>query len=321
MVDASDSPYSNPLPYLNEACLEALQIDAHEVVNAIETIVQGQAEGTVWNAPKASITPPDDRFMMSTMCAADGPGLLAVKSLVLNPGNPADGLPMMNSLVSLVDSRTGVPRAIVDGNWVTSVRTAGLSALAARYLAAPDSKVIAFIGCGVQARAHLEAFAQLYPLAEVRAFGRGAHNRDALCALAEELKLKSVTPESAQQAIAGAHIVVTSVTRSPSLVPFLDANWLSTGSFVTVTDVAAPWHDGSLETLDNVIIDDLKQEAIMSKPMVDTRLVAGDLTGLVYGKVPGRRAPSERTGFVFRGLGLGDLAVAALAYEHWLNAQ
>ena len=104
-------------------------------------------------------------------------------------------------------------------------------------------------------------------------------------------------------------------------MPFLDANWLSTGSFVTVTDVAAPWRDGSLETLDNVIIDDLQQEATMSKPMVDTRLVAGDLTGLVYGKVPGRRAPSERTGFVFRGLGLGDLAVAALAYEHWLNAQ
>ena len=132
---------------------------------------------------------------------------------------------MMNSLVSLVDIRTGIPRAIVDGNWVTSVRTAGLSALAARYLAAPDSKVIAFIGCGVQARAHLEAFAQLYPLAEVRAFGRGAHNRDALC-LAEELKLKSVTPESAQQAIAGAHIVVTSVTRSPSLV----RSWMLTGS-------------------------------------------------------------------------------------------
>ncbi|SEQ84140.1 ornithine cyclodeaminase/alanine dehydrogenase [Nitrosomonas sp. Nm51] len=70
---------------------------------------------------------------------------------------------------------------MLDGGWVTAARTAGLSAVAAKRLAKIDSSVAAFIGCGVQARSHLKVFADLFPLTEIRAFGRGAENRDKLC--------------------------------------------------------------------------------------------------------------------------------------------
>jgi ornithine cyclodeaminase/alanine dehydrogenase len=110
-------------------------------------------------------------------------------------------------------------------------------------------------------------------------------------------------------------LVITSVTLSPPIKPFLDARWLQPGVFATVTDLAVPWLPEGMCAFTRIVIDDLEQEAQMSKPLVDPVLVTGDLTGLVNGEIPGRRSDEEKTAFVFRGLALGDLALAALAYQ------
>jgi ornithine cyclodeaminase/alanine dehydrogenase len=253
--------------------------------------------------------------MMAALCAADDPPFLAVKSAILNPRNRERGLPDINAVVTLLDSDTGVPLAILDGNWVTAVRTAGLSAVAAKRLARPNASVAAFIGCGVQAHSHLQAFSALFPLKEIRAFGRGTANRDALCRAAGQLGLRAVASDTAREALRDADLVITSVTFSPQLVPFLDAGWLQPGTFATVTDLAAPWVPDGMAAFNRIVIDDLQQEAQMPKPLVDPALVAGDLTGLVNGDIIGRRSDDEKTAFVFRGLALGDLALAGLAYQ------
>ncbi|MCH9639391.1 MAG: ornithine cyclodeaminase family protein, partial [Betaproteobacteria bacterium] len=172
--------------YLSQDSLEQLQLTTQAVVKSIEHLIHGRAQEKVWNAPKAVITPPDGRYMMATLAAADDPPFLAVKSLLLNPENPGRGLKSINSLVTLLDSDTGLPLAILDGNWVTAIRTAGLSAVAAKRLARPEASIAAFIGCGVQAHSHLQALAELFPLQEIRALGRGTANRDAFCNYAEK---------------------------------------------------------------------------------------------------------------------------------------
>jgi len=252
---------------------------------------------------------------MATLAVADEPGVVATKSLVLNPRNPARGLHAINSLVTLLDSETGLPLAVIDGNWVTARRTAGLSAVAAKRLARPDSRVIAFIGCGVEARSHLDAFHDIFPLSEIRAFGRGTENRDALCRAGEAQGLKAVASATAKDAITDADLVVTTVTLSHGMTPFLDARELKAGAFATVTDLALPWLPEGMKAFDRIVIDDLEQEAKMSKPMVARELVAGDLAALVAGDLPGRQSAEERTAFVFRGVALGDLAVAGLIYR------
>ena len=308
---------SNPaaLPYLSAERLEALDISTDDVISSIERLLRGQAKAQVWNAPKSVIQPPDGRYMMSTLSAADDPPYLAVKSLILNPRNTARGLSQINSLVTLLDSETGLPMGLVEGNWVTAVRTAGLSAVAAKYLARPDSAIAAFIGCGVQALSHLKAFADRFPLREIRAFGRGAPNRDALCGQARKMGLSAVASETAREAVHGADLVMSAVTISPDLEPFLDVAWLTPGAFATITDIGRPWHRESMPRFDRVFIDDLEQEASMPDPMVDPALVHGDLTALVNRDSVGRDAHNQRTAFVFRGLALGDLAVAALAFD------
>jgi ornithine cyclodeaminase/alanine dehydrogenase len=308
------------LSYLSQTTLQALALSPDEVVESIERLIRGQSQARAWNAPKAVIQPPDGRYMMATLSAADDPPFLAMKSLIFNPRNRERGLPDINAVVTLLDSDTGVPVAVIDGNWITAVRTAGLSAVAAKRLARPDASVAAFIGCGVQAHSHLQAFAALFPLQEIRAFGRGSANRDALCQAAEKLGLAAVASGTAREAVQDADLVITSVTFSPQLAPFLDARWLPPGVFVTMTDQAAPWVADGMPAFNRIVIDDLEQEAQMPKPMVDPALVAGDLTGLVNGDIPGRRSADEKTAFVFRGLALGDLAVAALAYQRALQS-
>lgn len=304
----------NPLTISKET-LEALDISTADVIAAIEHLLHGQKLGKVWNAPKAVLLPPGDRFLMATLTCADDPPFMAVKALFLSPHNVEQGMEAIQSVVTLMDSRTGKPCAVIDGNWITAIRTAGLSAVAAKQLARPESSSVAFIGCGVQARSHLRAFADLFPLQEIRAFGRGQSNRDRLCRMAGDIGLLAVDCETAQAAVEGADLVVSSVSMTPRPEPFLDARWLKPGAFAAIADQAIPWIPSGMSVFDRIVIDDLTQETTMATPMVDLSLAKGDLAGLVGGEVAGRTSDEERTAFVFRGLGIGDLAVAALAYQ------
>jgi ornithine cyclodeaminase/alanine dehydrogenase len=303
------------VPYLSPPVLERLDITTRDAVDTIEQMILGQKRGGVWCAPKAVVLPGDERYIMSTLAVADGPGVVVTKSLVLNPRNRARGIAVINSLVTLLDSETGLPLAVIDGNWITARRTAGLSAVAAKRLARSDAASIGFIGCGVEARSHLDAFCDLFPIRQISAFGRGAENRDALCRAAEARGLTAIASKTARDAISEADIIVTSVTLLPNLDPFLDARWLTPGAFVASVDLALPWLPESFEAFQSIVIDDLEQETKMSKPMVAPALVTGDLSNLVCGEIAGRENAQDLTAFAFRGVAVGDLALAALAYQ------
>ena len=147
------------VPYLSRSILERLGITTHKAVDSIEQLIRGQRAGKVWCAPKVAVVPGDERYVMATLAVADEPGVVATKSLVLNPRNRERGIAVINSLVTLLDSETGLPLAVIDGNWVTALRTAGLSAVAAKRWR--PTRSARFIGCGVEARS---AFCDLFPV-------------------------------------------------------------------------------------------------------------------------------------------------------------
>ncbi len=310
----------NHIPYLSQQNLVDLDITTRDVINSIESAIHGAENGTVWNAPKAVIIPPEDgRYMMAALAAMDNPSYLAVKTVVLNPANPDKGLPQINGLVAMLDSETGLPAAIMDGNWVTAVRTAGLSAVAAKYLAKEDSESIGFVGCGVQAHSHLNAFAEMFPLKHIKIFGRGQANIDKLTDNAKTLGISVEISESGQQAIEDVDLVVTSITATSQCDPFLDANGLKESAFATITDLGVPWIRDSFSALDRVIIDDLEQEQALPNKLCDPSVVNGDLAGLVLGKLANQSAATDRSVFLFRGHALGDLALSVLALETHLS--
>jgi ornithine cyclodeaminase/alanine dehydrogenase len=310
----------NGFVYLSDAILSGLGIGASDVIACIEKAIHSKADNALWTAPKAAFMPGDGRYIMATLSAADDPQFIAVKSVMVSPRNPGRGMSGINGAIMLLDSETGELKAVMDANWVTAVRTAGLSAVAAKRLANPKSQRIAFIGCGVQAHSHLDTFAELFPLTEMRAVGRGQAKIDQLCDAARAKGLKARSCASPQEALDGADLIVSSITLSYDVKPFLDACWLKPGAFATITDLALPWMPAGMGVFKTLFIDDREQEAASPKPMVDPALVTGDLADLITGGEDGTFTPDHCAAFVFRGIAIGDFALAALAYERAIAA-
>ena len=308
-------PESSPLLYLSESNLEELPITTDEIISSIEHLIKGQISGQAWSTPKSVIQPGDGRYMMSTLSAAQDPPFLAVKSIVLNPANTDRGIPQINGLIMLLDSETGRPLSVLDGNWITAIRTAGASIVVARRLARPDSRIISFIGCGVQAQSHLKLFADMYPLSLVRMYGRGHANREALCRAAEKRGCRSIDCRHPKDAVKDADIVVSSVTLTDAIDPFINPHWLKPGAFLSSTDCAKPFMPEGMDAFKHIFIDDVDQEASMEDPMVAPELISGDISTLVNEKFDIKNHGENRYAFVFRSIALGDLALSALAYN------
>ena len=295
--------------FLSAAQLDALRLSTADVVEAIEQSVRAREAGALHTAPKAYIEPGDGRLALA-MLAVDAE-VMVVKAVIANAANKARGLASVLGSVLVLDGQTGEPLALLDGPWVTAVRTAGLSAVAAKRLARPDSSTLGLIGCGVQAHSHLAAFAEMFPLRRVLVAGRGAANRDAVLAAARARGLEAVAVDA--DAALAADIVVTSVDLG--VAPFLDARHMRPGAFAAMVDLAVPWLEPGLAGFDRIAIDDLVQERTVAKPMVPMQRVNGDLADLVTGRMPARLNATERTGFAFRGIALGDIALAGLVWR------
>lgn len=297
--------------YLPDATLEAMHISPNDVALAIEDALRAKAQGALHTAPKTPILPGRDRYMMSTMAVGDD-GFTVVKQVSVCPENPARGLAAINGAIMVLDAETGLLRAVVGANWVTAVRTAALSAVAAKRLADPASETIAFVGTGVQAHSHLDAFSALFPLKRMSMLGRGQANIDRLAQKAQAMGLETKACTTPEEALQDADIVVTSVTLDYSIAPFLDANLLKSNAFAAITDLCIPWLPDGMNAFKTVYVDDRAQEADSAKPMLPYDRIAGDLTDLVI-KGPEIAAQDRPSAFAFRGIALGDYAAAVLA--------
>jgi ornithine cyclodeaminase len=300
---------------LSDNTLANLGISAQQTVDVIEKAILAQSRGEISTAPNSALLPGNGRYVMTTLSTADDPQITVVKSVMVSPGNPARGLNAIEGAIILHDSETGQLLAVMGSGWVTAVRTAGLSAVAAKRLANPGSETVAFIGCGVQARSHLEIFCEIFPLKEVRTYGRGQANIDRLCNLARARGKIAKQCKSAREVIENADLIVSSVTLSFELEPFLDAGWLKDGAFAAITDAGTPWMPHGWAGIDTVIIDDIEQEKASEKKMLESALVTTDLNGLVSANEVACFDKSKRSAFIFRGLAIGDFVVASLAYS------
>lgn len=309
--------------YLNlpDSSLEKLGITTAEVITSIEKAVRSVAAGKLLSAPKSALVPGDGRYMMATLASSDDPALTVVKAVTVSPDNPKRNLETINGAIMVFDSSSGLLKAVLGANWITAVRTAGLSAVVAKRLANPESSRVAFVGTGVQARSHLDAFQEMFPLKEARVYGRGQANIDRLCDHAQSKGLQAIHCLSAKDAVEGADIVVSSVTVTYSGPPLVDGRWLKPGAFATITDFAKPWDLQGMPAFQSIVIDDHAQEAASPERTVPEDLVSCDLTELLSMQDPPGFSADQCSAFVFRGIALGDFALSALAYRKALKMQ
>lgn len=301
------------LLYLSRADVEAVALPMREIIDALDAMFVAKGRGEVEMPPKPGIHTRPDAFIHAMPAWIPALGAAGMKWVSGYPDNTARGLPYISGLLVLNDPDTGVPTAVMDCTWITAMRTGAATAVAAKYLARPESTTCAIVACGVQGRSNLEALACLFPLARVRAYDLSADvaarfARDMGAALGLEIEVV----DSTERAVRGADLVVTSgpIRKAPS--PVIAAGWLARGAFACPLDFDSMWTGAALREADRLVTDDLAQLAHYRAEgyFGDTPAVDVDLGHLAAGLAPGRRAPEERTIALNLGLGLEDMATA-----------
>ena len=275
------------------------------------------------------VLPPRQRLdlhggvVFSMPCAGLG-GRLGIKTVSVFEGNPSRGLPRLQASYALHDAGTGALLALTDGTYLTAVRTAATSALAATYLARPESSRVGVFGTGVQARFHLEALRARFPLAEATVLGRTPGRAAAFAAAAErELGMRVRAAAGPEALLADADIVVTATAAGTPLFP---GRLLRAGQCVLAVGAFAPnareldseaiqrarvfvdtW-EGALAEAGDLLIP-------LGEGAIEKDHLLGDLGELVAGRVRGRQGDGEITIFKSVGSALEDLAAAILAIE------
>jgi ornithine cyclodeaminase/alanine dehydrogenase len=300
------------LLYLSAADIDACGLSLAEVDAAIEAMFAAKAAGDVVMKPKTGLHAPGGALFLASPAITGAPAMAGIKWIGV-AANQDRGLPHIAGLVMLNDGATGMPLAVMDARWITAVRTAAITAVAARRLARRDSATIGFIACGVQARANLAALAPHFPLASLRAYSRRLEGAEAFAAEARERGLDAEAVDNPRAAVNEMDIVITSTPVAPRTEPFLDAAWLAPGSFAGMVDLGHSWLAHTLPGLDRVVTDDIAQSD--SENVAYPEPFHGEVADLVSGKLTGRETAAQRTALVFAGLGLADVALGAAVYK------
>src|SRR5215467_5634014 len=186
---------------------------------------------------------------------AHTPDGLGLKAVTFYPANVERGIPTHMATIFLVDSQTGTPLAIMDGRLITEMRTAAVSAAATKLLASPDTKVLAILGSGVQARSHLEALRLVRQFDEIRVWSPTLEHAKQF---AQEIGAVAM---SAEQAVRDADVIVT-VTSSRA--PVLKGEWLKPGCHVNAVGACRPdWRELDDEAMkQNIVFVDSREGAL-----------------------------------------------------------
>jgi alanine dehydrogenase len=307
--------------------VEALEITDGDVLAAVDDALEAQGHGRVTLDPRVHHVPdPSFSGHFNLLRATVWPsGFTGVKVVGDYVDNYRQGLPSELALIMLYDPRTGVPAAIVDATGITERRTGGLTALAARVLARPGSKVLGHVGARGTAFANVTMLARLFPFEEIRVTSRREESRRAF---GQELERALGRPvrvvETVRDTVEGADIVVEA-TRLASPEPILRTDWLEACTLLIPYGTMSALELDVLERMDKVLVDDWGQCAQDDgfgalRPHIRAGLLTaetlhGELAEVVVGAKPGRERDDERILFWHRGLATTDVTLAALIYR------
>ena len=313
---------------LSEAAVRRL-VEIDELIAALE---RAHAEFSTGGAvmPVRQVVPlPEIGGRITTMPAyLWAERALGMKVVTFFKDNPARGLPAILGTIHLYSAETGKLAAIMDGTYITAIRTACASAMATHALANPDTPVLGILGAGVQARSHIAALARVRKIAKIKIYSpSGASARTVKDELEPLVKLPIEPAPSAEAAVRGADLVVTA-TSAPT--PVLDRAWLKPGAHIN----AVGSHRPDLRELDAATLKAARlfvdsRDAIMAEcgdvllAIKDGAIQAGDASTeigeVLAGKKPGRTSSSDITLYKSVGIAVQDVATAALVYRKALE--
>lgn len=293
-----------------------------DIIGAVREAFVAYSSGAA-DAPVRTAVAQPGGTTLTMPAALPEQSLTAVKIVSVYAGNAERGLPAIHGLVAVLDGATGAPVAIMDGAYLTGLRTGAASGAATDLLARPDARVLGLVGTGYQARFQAEAVCAVRPIKEVRVYGRNAARRERFAGeLAGYLSghgARVRAAASAAEAVRGADVVCAATNSSVPV--FADA------------DVAAGTHVNGVGSytlrMREVPAELVRRARVYVDSRAAARAEAGDLLPLVEagelawedvpelgealaGRAPGRWDAAEVTVFKSVGLAVQDAAAAGL---------
>jgi alanine dehydrogenase len=319
-------------------------LDMPSVLNAVEAAFGSYARGKVQMPPKIYLDfkkyGGDLRIMPTYM---EELGIAGTKIVNVHPQNQEKGLPTVMATIILNDPQTGALLAIMDGTYITNLRTGASGGIAAKYLARKNSKVIGLVGAGAQAETQLLALHSLFSarggvmtdgqgsvfsgkIEKVKVVGLNYEKTKQFAKrISEEMKLSVEAVSSIKEAV-DADIICTT---TPSYQPIVMKEWIKPGTHINAIGADAPGKeelDSEILKTAKIVIDNFAQASHsgeinvpLAKGIISKENIYAGLGEIIIGKKAGRESDDEITIFDSTGLAIQDISCAKLAYDKAKN--
>ncbi len=298
-----------------------------ETREIIEDVFKSHAEGRVVMPTKSIMNPPPEfkgRWVAMPAYIETAFGNIGgIKWLSSYSENFAKlNLPNIIAFIAINDPETGFPLAIMDGTYITGLRTAAAVAAGARYLASKEVKKIAIIGNSVEGKTILTAITEVYPNTRVAAYDTIEAVTDAFISeMGPSIDSAIEKVGSSYEAVKGSDIVINA-TRAKE--PFFSGKWLEPGMLVISIGSMPELMPDVFEHADKIVADDWEgcKHLGSLKPFVESNLISevyAEIGEIVAGQKPGRESLEEKIVYVPMGMGSEDMAVAHRVYRNALD--
>jgi ornithine cyclodeaminase/alanine dehydrogenase-like protein (mu-crystallin family) len=296
---------------LSEAAIASV-LKYEQLIPAMEKALAAFSAGRVIQPVRNMLTIEEGKRFLGIMpsVAEDGMG---AKLVCFFPKNAGTKVPTHQAMIMLFEPETGRPLAFLDGRLITEMRTAAVSAAVTKYLAPENSRVLALLGSGVQARAHLEALRHVCSFEEVRVWSRAMDHARSFA------QLHNAKAMDLEAAVRGSDVLVTATS---AVEPFLKGEWLKKGAHVNAVGSPRPaWRELDDVAMHNTLVVD-SREAVLKESgdvILSKTTIAAEAGELFAGSKKLER--SVTTIFKSVGIAVEDIAAARLVYDSFTTRQ
>lgn len=291
-----------------------LNITIKECIEVIEEVLKEHGKKQIMLPSKSSIIPDEGIFFTSMPAYVPALKISGIKWVSRFPENRKLNIPKVISTLILNEMVTGKPLAVMEGSWVTAMRTGATAAITAKYFAKKDFDTVSIIGTGVQSTAILMCLMELCPQIRNVKLLQYKDTAERFINRFSSESLSFIRCSNMKDIFKGATIVISSPTYAPT--PFVEKEWLSDGI------LALPIHHRGWEkcafSFDKVITDDLNQtnhyveEGEFSGGMPP---IYAELGEVILGIKKGRENEAEKIIAYNIGIAISDIALGKYVYE------
>ncbi|MBE1708856.1 ornithine cyclodeaminase family protein [Mesorhizobium japonicum] len=301
-----------PVLILSEAEVKT-SIDLRQLLDVLAEGFKALSGGKIVNPARPQLDIPQAGYSLAMPAWMAGMHL-TVKIVNVFEANIARAIPSHLATIHLFDPETGMPVCVMDGTYVTAVRTSGSAVLSVRELARRDARVATVVGAGVQAGQHLHLLPLVRDFAEIRVASKEFADAQALAA-----RHPGVVAVSDLEAAVRSSDVVCLATHSYQ--PVISAEWLRPGTHVSSVGVAPPGGELPVELVGRASLFVETRDAFAPTPVGSCELdgidpqTGTELGEMLLGLRPGRTSADQITVYKAMGVAMEDMVAADLAYR------